>query len=167
MKWSTRDTCESSGHHKLNQKISANNLTRIQSTDSYRTSQQNRTLSKQSNAMTDSAAPKVKAVKPKGDKKPTTQALIREAILALKVNCLHFHAFKSLRKILHCAALSCKPFVRGWLLNLVPSNLQERTGSSPAAIKKYLGTKGPVDSSRLNRELKKLVAKGYLVKVRR
>ena len=42
---------------------------------------------------------------------------------------------------------------------------QERTGSSPAAIKKYLAAKSPVDSSRLTRELKKLTDKGYLVKV--
>ena len=46
------------------------------------------------------------------------------------------------------------------------SALQERSGSSPAAIKKYLTSKGKtVDSPLLGRELKKLVAKGYLVKV--
>ena len=35
--------------------------------------------------MTDVAAAKPKTVKPKGEKKPTTAALIKEAILALKV----------------------------------------------------------------------------------
>ena len=44
--------------------------------------------------------------------------------------------------------------------------LKERNGSSLAAIKKYLSAKAPVDTPLLNRELKKMVTKGLLVKVR-
>ena len=44
--------------------------------------------------------------------------------------------------------------------------LKERSGSSLVAIKKYLSAKGPVDAPLLNRELKKMVTKGLLVKVR-
>jgi len=42
---------------------------------------------------------------------------------------------------------------------------QERTGSSSAAIKKYLATKGPISATLLSRELKKLVANATLLKV--
>jgi hypothetical protein len=41
---------------------------------------------------------------------------------------------------------------------------QEKTGSSPAAIRKYLASKGPVPNT-LSREIKKLVESGTLLKV--
>ncbi len=112
--------------------------------------------------MAEVAAPKPKTVKPKGEKKETTKALIKESIVALKVG-----RMQSTLEDVYCEVGSLRLVSEDPLLSVVTLVLQERSGSSPAAIKKYLAGKGKkVDSALLGRELKKLVAKGYLVKVR-